>query len=279
MIRPKASPNIKAVRAVRRWLENLHQAVNETGLLPGHRDYVRFVIVTSARTGSNLLAHSIGRDDTVVVYSEILRRQDIFPPRFARLGNSSRIFRDDPVRFLERYIYRKYPRKVLAVGFKLFYYHAPRDSEWGRAVWRYLAGDTGLRVIHLRRRNLLAAQISLRKADETNQWIRYSDPAQQSAMPLDFEETRASFEQQRAWERDAAERFAGHPLLEVFYEDLAADFSGELHRVQTFLELRVRNLSPATSKRPSQPLAEQIVNYHELKAQFAGTPWAEFFNE
>jgi hypothetical protein len=279
MDRPNVPARTRAARAVRRSIVGLRHALSESSLIPGHTDYTRFVIVTSARTGSTLLTRSIGQNDKAIVYGEIMRREDLFPPRFGQLSDSDHLFREDPARFLEKCVYHKYPTKIVAVGFKMFYVHAPRDTQWGRAVWGYLAGRTDLRVIHLRRRNLLAALTSLKKAAETDQWVNYSGAAQQNALPLDFEDTRASFEQSMAWEKEFAELFVGHPTFDLYYEDLTADFSAQMGGVQEFLGLPVRDLTPATSKRPSPPLSRQIANYDELKSQFTGTPWAVFFEE
>lgn len=278
-MQPKATPKTKAVRAVKRTFYDLRHAAYAGGLAPGHTDYACFVIVASARTGSTLVTRSLNQHGAAVTYGEIMRHPDLFPARFPELGNSAGLFRDDPARFLEERIYRKYPDSVAAVGFKIFYSHAPRDTVWGQAVWDYLVGQPALRVIHLRRRNLLAAQISRKKAAAADEWIKYSDASQATGVTLDYEETRARFEQARAWEREYNALFAGHPLMDLVYEDVAANYAGEMQRVQSFLSLPPRDVPPATKKRPPQPLSEQIANYDDLKARFADTPWGEFFTD
>ncbi len=276
-MQPKATPKTKAVRAVKRTFYDLRHVAYDSGLAPGHTDYVRFVIVASARTGSTLVTRSLNQHGAAVTYGEIMRAPELFPARFPELGNSAGLFRADPVRFLEERIYRKYPEAIQAVGFKIFYSHAPRDTAWGRAVWDYLVGQPALRVIHLRRRNLLAAHVSRKKAAAADEWIKYSGASQGGGVTLDYEETRARFEQAQAWEREYDALFAGHPLLDLVYEDVAADYAAEMRRVQDFLGLPARDVPPATKKRPPQPLSEQIANYDELKERFATTPWAEFF--
>lgn len=278
-MQPKATPKTKAIRAVKRTFYDLRHVAYDSGLAPGHTDYVRFVIVASARTGSTLVTRSLNQHGAVVTYGEIMRAPELFPARFPELGNSAKLFSADPVRFLEERIYRKYPDAIQAVGFKIFYSHAPRDTAWGRAVWDYLVGQPTLRVIHLRRRNLLAAHVSRKKAAAADEWIKYSGASQGGGVTLDFEETRTRFEQAQAWEREYAALFAGHPFMDLVYEDVAADYTGEMGQVQAFLGLPPRDVPPATKKRPPQPLAEQIANYDELKERFAPTPWAEYFTE
>jgi len=267
----------KIVEPIARSLYDLAYAINETGLAPGHRDYVRFVILASSRTGSTLVTRALNKHDKVVTYGEIMRQYDR-PPAAIKQGNSKRMYQTDPARFLEKRIYRKYPKEINAVGFKIFYYHASRDTEWGQAIWSCLAKQERLRVIHLRRRNLLAAQLSAQKAAMTREWTNYSG-ASMGAVTLDYEETRERFEALDALASECEEILAGHQFLDLFYEDVAEDFSAEMNRVQTFLDLPPRELAPTTKKRPSQPLAQQIANYHDLKDQFAGSAWARFFDE
>jgi hypothetical protein len=50
-----------------------------------------------------------------------------------------------------------------------------------------------------------------------------------------------------------------------------------LAKVQAFLGLQTQAMKPATVKQEQKQLAQRIANYGELKAQFAGTTWAPFF--
>ncbi len=67
--------------------------------------------------------------------------------------------------------------------------------------------------------------------------------------------------------------------MDVYYEDLAGSYEDEITRIQAFLGVAYEPVKPPTSKRPSQPLSEQIANYPEIKAQLAGTPWAAFLDD
>jgi hypothetical protein len=88
----------------------------------------------------------------------------------------------------------------------------------------------------------------------------------------DFTETRKS-------ENEFAQLFAGHPLLDVHYEVLERDYQAEMERVQQFLGITVERLAVKTSRQSDKPLSVSIANYHELKEQFRGTEWEEFFDE
>jgi LPS sulfotransferase NodH len=281
-MQPNASVKTRAIRAVKRSWYDLRHFAQDVGLLPTHTGYTRFLILASARTGSTLLARSLNRHRQIVAYGEILRSRSFFPARFAAFGRSQGLYQSDPVAFLERKVYRKYPPNVAAAGFKIFYSHAPRDTAWGRAVWQYLVNQNEIKVIHLKRRNLLKAQLSRRQAAETREWVHYSAGHRNNAIALSYDEALADFTRTRQEEMEYAALFAGHPMLDVDYEDLAAGYEDEMARLQAFLGVggaSYEMIRPPTHKRPSQPLSDQVANYQELKTQFQDSPWAEFFEE
>jgi len=278
-MQPNASPKTKAIRAVKRSWHDLRNSALDIGLLPAHAGYTRFLILASARTGSTLLTRSLNRHSGIRAYGEILRDRSFFPARFAEFGHSQGLYQSDPASFVETKVYRKYPPDVAAVGFKIFYRHAPRETAWGQTVWQHLAGQAAIKVIHLKRRNLLKAQLSRQKAAGTKEWIKYSAERQHNAVTLTYDDALARFTQTRQWEAEYAALFASHPLLDVYYEDLAADYEQQMSRLQAFLGVTSQAIQPPTQKRPQQLLSEQIANYHELKAMFANSPWSTFFEE
>lgn len=248
------------------------------GVLPNRADYVPYLIVGRSRTGSTLLLRSLKEHPAVVGYGELLRDDRInwqsqlgFPTPKQREQYAA-----DPCLFLRERVFGPYGRQVQAVGFKLFYYHAQQPT-W-RGVWDYLTALPNLHVVHVKRRNLLAIHFSRKVADQTGRWNgKVAGAPAQGALALDPAECIQDFEETRAWEVACDQRFAGHPLHQVSYEDLAADFAGELAKVQRFLGVEVQPMQPVTAKQERQPLAQRIANYGELKAQFTGTPWAGFF--
>jgi LPS sulfotransferase NodH len=281
-MQPNASFKTKAIRAVKRWWYDLRHVAEDVGLLPAHTGYTRFLILASARTGSTLLARSLNRHSQIVAYGEILRDKGFFPARFVEFGRSQGLYQIDPVAFLERKVYRKYPQDVAAVGFKIFYGHAPRDTAWGQAVWKTLTEQKTIKVLHLKRRNLLRAHLSRQQAAETREWIHYSAGRSNHAVTLSYSDTLAHFTRTRQQEMEYAALFAGHPVIDVYYEDLAAVFENEMARLQAFLGVGGAShevIRPPTHKRPSQRLSDQVANYQELKTQFQDSPWAEFFEE
>ncbi|MBP8947436.1 MAG: sulfotransferase [Candidatus Promineofilum sp.] len=276
---PQTSLRKQATRRTMRAVHTLRHRAMDAGLLPGQTGYTRFLCVGYARSGSTLLMRSLNNHSRIVGYGEIVKNVDRYPQHYHEFESSQALFERDPARFLQTKVFRAYPPNVAAVGFKIFYHHAPRDTVWGRAVWEYLLGQPELRVLHLKRRNWLKMLVSEKQAGETEEWIKYSDGQEAPAVHLPPDEAAAFFARVAAWEAEYDALFAGHPGCEVVYEQLTRDLPGQLARIQTFLDVPHEAVSPGTAKRPRRALAEQITNYAELKGHFAATPWAAFFTE
>jgi len=274
----KSNPRKQLTRATMRTYHALRHRAMDAGLLPGHDGYVRFVCIGYARTGSTLLMRSLNNHSRVVAYGEIVKNVDRYPAHYHEFENGAALFERDPARFLQTMVFRRYSPRVSAVGFKIFYHHAPRDTAWGRSVWDYLLEQPDLRVLHLKRRNILKTILSEKQAGETEEWIKYSAD---DAPPVHIEcaEAEAFFGRMAAWEREYDDLFADHFRHEVIYEQLTRDLPGELRGIQEFLGVSYEPVNPGTEKRPARSLSAQIANYAELKDYFQSTPAAAFFTE
>lgn len=247
----------------------------------GHSSYTPFVVVGRSRVGSNLLRSLLNAHPNIVAFGEVFR--DIKALDWDHTGYfqepaATAMVADDPVRFVSGRVLGRYPRDVHAVGFKLFYYHA-RDGRQAD-IWPWLLGRRDIRVIHLKRGNLLQTHVSRKRAAVTGKWVNTSgEPDKAITLRLDYDEVLADFEQTRAWESDCDRAFASHPLMQMEYEQLASDFRAESKRVEAFLGVQPRVIEPSTFQQSTQSLASTVANYHEIKARFAGTPWSGFFTE
>ncbi len=124
----------------------------EKGFLPGQSQYRKFVVVTRARTGSNLLISLLNSHPQVDARGEMFREMK---------GQSveSRLDR----------VFRRRPRRIEAVGFKIFYYH-PLDDHHSQ-VWDRLCSMDDLYILHLKRRNVLRTVTSRKLAGSTDIWL------------------------------------------------------------------------------------------------------------
>jgi LPS sulfotransferase NodH len=263
------------------WQPRLVRAAYNLGFVEGHTNYTRFIVLGRSRTGSNFLRGLLNSHPQIVTFGEIFRNYDSLDWAFPGYQQSARAMRklqSDPVSFVEQDVFGRFPSDVRAVGFKIFYYHA-QEHGWA-PLWEHLQAQQSLRVIHIKRRNLLRTHLSRARAAQTNNWtdtVGISRPME--PVTLNYEECLADFQRTRAWEEEYDARFAEHPLLEIVYENLSADFDQEMQRVQGFLGVTRRRPEPNTFRQSNEHLRLEIANYDELRARFAGTPWETFFDE
>jgi LPS sulfotransferase NodH len=279
--------------------------------------YERFMILSDARTGSNLLVQALNSHPNIVCFREIFNFE--WPGvDFNVEGHNShdadslRLRNTDPPRFLREQVFGDHVADAKAVGFKFHY-----DHLWAfEGLVQHLVADEGLRVIHLVRRNALRSLVSRMIADQTGRWFEYGTiplrdrvnvrtlraalrdprkawlrlretfsrkrddtptPAADKRVMISVEDCRKHFERLDRIVPEWDAMFARHPKMIVVYEDLVVDGSGLWSDVQTFLGVEPMPLSLELQKQNPEPLAELIANYEELKSAFAATPWSAFF--
>jgi LPS sulfotransferase NodH len=250
-------------------------------LIQGHTDYTRFIILGRSRSGTNLLRGLLNAHSRVLAFGELFQNADTISWGLSDYGQSDwllSLFRSDAIRFLESQVFRRMPKHIEAVGFKLFYYHA-HTPEW-EPLWAYLAAQPQLRVIHIKRNNLLRTYLSRMRAALTDRWVNLTGEKEvYEPIYLDYEKCLADFTQTRAWEQQYEQFFAQQPMLTVHFESLASDYNAEMQRVQAFLGIQPEAVAPQTHRQSHEPLSAAIANYAELKEKFTGTPWQDFFED
>src|SRR5262245_35796159 len=101
----------------------------DLGVLDGHSDYSRFIILSRGRSGSNLLRGLLNSHSQIITFGELFRSYDSigweFPnyDHYLQYRRLISLFQNDPANFLEKKVFRKFPKHIAAVGFKIFYYH------------------------------------------------------------------------------------------------------------------------------------------------------------
>jgi LPS sulfotransferase NodH len=236
-----------------------------------------------ARTGSTLLLNLLNAQPTVIGFGELFRGDGAIgwdtPPfvtqqslRFRRMAETQ------PLEFLENAVFRRWPRKVAAVGFKLFYHHARSGPQ--ATVWDHLREEPALAIIHIKRLNILEQYLSLRVAHATNIWSTARHP-DGTAEPISLapEDCLRHFEEVRAQEQACDAFFAGCRILNLAYEDLVADRASAMKTVGAHLGLSLEPAKPSIVRQRTQPLSSAIANYDELREFFAGSVWESFFRQ
>ncbi|MEA5578907.1 sulfotransferase [Anabaena sp. UHCC 0451] len=258
------------------------------GLFNSSSDYCKFIVLGQARSGSNFLRGLLDSHSQVITYGELFVNPDFIGwhrPKYDRyLQTKSLILlmRKDPKKFLEQKVFRKYASQVSAVGFKIFYDQAREDSR--KAVWDFLQSQKDIKVIHLKRKNMLRTFLSLKKALTTKEWIIIAPKVtnykpQDVKISLTYEECLQYFNRMQDYMSEHDIFFAQHQKIDVFYEELSINTEYEIRRIQDFLELDYKPLKSYTLKQSSLPLSQSISNYFELKEKFQNTPWEGFFED
>lgn len=273
--------NLKQVK--HRYYPYLERLALDWGIRPGNDSYTRFIVLGRSRVGSNFLRGLLNSHPEVAVFGELFQNPEIFDWAYPGHRTTKRILKmrkEQPVQFLEHQVFHRFPRRVQAVGFKIFYYHA-QSNNW-KPVWTYLKDHKDIRVIHIKRRNILETHISRKRAALSDVWVKNRNEnrtRENGIFRLDYDECLEDFTQTRAWEREYDHFFAGHPHLEVVYEDLAADYSNLMERIQEFLNVSVQPVQPRTYKQSRHRSSDDITNYAEMQERFRGTEWETFFDE
>jgi LPS sulfotransferase NodH len=223
----------------------------------GHTDYVPFIVLAHARTGSNMLLSMLRSHPSVLVRGEV----------FARVKPEA--IHPTVVHTLQGRV----PRRIGAAGCKVFYYHPLGDRSGD--LWRELDAISDLHVVHLRRRNVLRTIVSREIADQRDDWLQTRPqeavPAARKRVVMTVEQVRNGVDRIEGLEREAVQRFANGPLLEVGYEDLVSSPTQEFRRITDFLCVAPADPAGKTLRQNPEPLSALLVNYDELKAAFRGT--------
>lgn len=224
----------------------------------GHRDYVPFIVLAHARTGSNMLLSMLRSHPQVLVRGEV----------FARVEP------DELQATVDRTFRRRVPRNVEAAGCKVFYYH-PLGDRSGQ-LWHELDEVRDLHVVHLRRHNMLRTIVSREIAAQRDEWLQtrpqQTIPADLRRVSLTVDQVRSGVERIQRLEREATDRFEERPLLEACYEDLVSSPTHEFGRITDFIGVAAADPIGKTLQQNPEPLALLLTNYDELRAAFRGTP-------
>jgi LPS sulfotransferase NodH len=272
---------------------------------PRGLDYTRFIILSGPRTGSNLLAQALDSNPAILCFRELFNVMHDFVQfdvegydNFAKDEIEGR--RVDPVSFLDSRVFCPQPVETHAVGFKFQY-----GQFWGfPGILERLSDDSGIRVVHLQRRNPLRALVSLKLAQRTGSFVLETKrqpphkrlafaarhplratrrlqkkklPATRPAIEVSPEELATFIVKTNQTAQHHERLFRGHPMLRVYYEELAQSVA-VVDQVSRFLGVRPAPPVITLRRQNPEPLAELIQNYDELRDAFKSTPHESLFD-
>jgi len=218
-------------------------------IMKGGSKYVKFIILARSRTGSTFLEKLLNDHPNIQCEGELLNNLS---------GRS-------PKNIINSFFSNK-QTSTLAAGYKIFYYH-PNDSD-SEEVWNLHLKLKNLKVIHLKRSNILRTVLSKQIASKTKQWSINNNsekiPIEQKQIKLSIDESIEEFEKTRNWENDFDLKFKNHSLIEITYENLTSNTQKELEKVANFLKVKpFKTFKTSIKRQNTEPLEQIITNYQE----------------
>ncbi len=245
--------------------------------------YQPYIVLSTPRSGSQHLTYLLHSHPHIKSYSEPFQPYYHFGNPDNTIFEHSWIYplykryRDEFPVFLVKYLlFKKYTSQYKAVGFKIFYDQAQQSK--ARYVWPYLRSLTDLKIIHLKRKNMLKSLVSYEVGDQTNKFMKFdTKPSPDIQIRLTHAQCEAYFRHTLQSQEKFASYFRNHSILDVAYESLAESPKKEILKILQFLGISPMTLTSPLKKQITRPLGTIIMNYTSLKKSFAHTKWAEFF--
>jgi len=237
----------------------------------------RFVILGTARTGSNFLAETITQHPEIQCFGEVFNPTEIsrLPDMISSDPKKIMEWRDQhPLEFLDRLWNISHGKRI--TGFKFFF---PQNQIAKNVIME----DQDIGKIILRRRNVVRQYVSLQIALENNQWgIRDPHTALKTVVHIDpnaLQKFTENTHREYAMTIDMIRR-KNQQYLEVVYEDMVGpDGKNIFQEIYDFLGVQYVDLQSALLKQHPEPLSELIDNFSEVIAAFTGTSYEYLLHE
>ena len=282
----------------------------------GSGDYAKFMILAEARTGSTMLVRALTSHPSIRCFGEVFNKMVPFVAfgvdGYDNFSARERTRRDrDFTSFLRERIYCSQPEEIRAVGFKTLY-----GQFWGfRGLLEHLVDDAEIRVLHLKRRNILRMLVSLKMAQATGVWVeiggskftlanllrasrhplraaaklpRLLRPPMLAGKPrretlrvrvtITKDELFKFIIRTKSKAGHLDDRFQEHPRLTLFYEDMLEQRVEVFNQVQTFLGVEPTPLAVTLRRQNPEPLRDLLENYDHLYEAYRNTPHAWMFD-
>jgi LPS sulfotransferase NodH len=241
----------------------------------------RAVILTTQRTGSTFLVECLDSHPAIHCAGELLNGQpdtQIAPPRgpFRYLVKGARIARTGA--WLPHYRLEQYYRGGLSPVrcFKAMYNQLARPF-----ALRYLLDHREIRVIHLRRENLLSTHVSLLLMQKRRE-LQATQPVAPLQIRVDPDRVIAAMRKAETCYLRFDHRFQGHRILNLTYESL---FEGSRLRTETarricdFLGVARKPMQSRIIKLNPRSLRDIVTNYDELAEALSNTEFASLLTD
>jgi len=234
----------------------------------------RFIITCAARTGSTMLRYLLDDHPEICCHGEVFIRQGIlrFIFKNRRSFGLSPGYLDYQPRYKSKTIENFLSHDLLstanknqkAVGFK-FKTDEFFDSGYTE-ITDYLRDNKNIKVIHLRRRNLIAQYISyqfVKKKINPTVSFEESDTRSSRKLTLNKKQLFNYLHDVTQREESIESELAKHQIHRVWYEDLNNNKERYLGDILDFLEVK-KLILPATTKKLIVNYENHITNLKEV---------------
>ena len=241
------------------------------------------IILTTQRTGSTFLVECLQSHPEVFCLGEMLVGGHVPIPglvyrsRYAtkawRVLTSGALF---PRRMMDRY-FALGTRPVMA--FKAMYNHI--GLPWTR---RYLRVHSEIRILHLRRHNLLKQYVSheLIRVPREGRWDPHTTaPVAAASIPVSSEAALRYMRRIRAEHSEHERLFSQHPRMQLSYESMIGGdhlAEGVAREVCDFLGIVQRPMRSKLVKMNPANLRDMITNYDEFARDISRTEFADLLD-
>jgi LPS sulfotransferase NodH len=244
------------------------------------RDRTRAILLTTQRTGSTFLIECLGSHPDIESVGELLigspeKRGPIKTRRFRTLAKTLQFARSGawmPRHRMESFFTGGVAKVRL---FKAMYNHISNPLTLG-----YLRRHTEIRILHLRRNNLLKVYVSKLLMTEGKR-VRSSGPVAVSKVHVDPVAALAAVRKTRDQYEHFETVFGAHRRLQLVYENLIeAQTLNPLvsSAICDFLEIERVPMRSRLMKVNPDCLADFVVNYDELASYFSGTEFVDLLD-
>lgn len=241
-----------------------------------HPTRVRALILTTQRTGSSFLVECLGCHPEIECASEILEGQPDVPKppyrgSFQKAVKLANIIQSGAWRPGHRMSDFFAGGRLKVRAFKAMYNQLARPF-----VLRYLREHEEVRIIHLRRQNLLKCHVSVMLMPERRR-LQVRTPVEPIWICIDPAEAIANMRMARERYERFEKVFERHPRLPVTYENL---IDGQFlqrdtgRRICEFLDVALLPMKSRLMKVNPESLREMVTNYDELAEAVSRTEFA-----
>lgn len=263
---------------------NIFDAVSMSKNITQITDPIKFVIISTPRSGSNLLCGMLGAHPQIICFHELFHHEAVyFGPRNRDKYNFGTVEERDrqPYKFLSKIYNQEHGSD--AVGFKIFPGH-------NQKILNFVLNAPEIKKIVLKRENLLFSYTSALIARQTKKWQnaivtdtktgREDESKESVKVHVDAKEFFAYIKKNQDYFDYVEKRLIRQKSICINYQELISEDKVIMDLVE-FIDVKNDpdlELTKLHTKQNSNKLSNRISNYEELRKKLLDTPYKSFFN-